>query len=50
MSKVHDIKSWNKLCADLIAPYKIHRKGGTDLILKYIELIDIIMGGFEIII
>ena len=24
--------------------------GGTDLILKYIELIDIIMGGFEIII
>jgi hypothetical protein len=39
---------WDKLCADLIGPYKIRRKGKVDLICKCVTMIDPATGWFEI--
>ena len=39
---------WNKLCVDLIGPYKIHRKRKEPLILKAITILDPVTGGFEV--
>ena len=39
---------WNKLCVDLIGPYKIHIKGREPLILKDLTMIDLVTGWFEI--
>ena len=40
---------WNKLCVDIIGPYKIRRKGIYPLILKPVSIIDPVTGWFEII-
>ena len=37
---------WNKLCVDLIGPYKIRIKGKYPLILKAVTVIDPITGWF----
>ena len=39
---------WNKLCVDLIGPYKIRRKGKEPLILKALTVIDPVTGWFEV--
>ena len=40
---------WNKLCVNLICPYKIRRKGGKyDLLLKSVTMVDHVMGWFEV--
>ena len=39
---------WDKLCVDLIGPYKIRRKGQEDLILKAVTMMDPATGWFEI--
>ena len=39
---------WDKLCIDLIGPYKIRRKGKEDLVLKAVTMIDPATGWFEI--
>ena len=39
---------WDKLCVDLIGPYKIQRKGKKDLICKCVTMIDPATGWFEI--
>ena len=39
---------WNKICVDLIDPNKIHRKGRPPINIKYITVINPIMGWFEI--
>ena len=39
---------WDKLCIDLIGPYKIRRKGSNDLICKCVTMIDPATGWFEI--
>lgn len=39
---------WDKLCVDLIGPYKIRRKGKKDLICKAVTMIDPATGWFEI--
>jgi transposase InsO family protein len=39
---------WDKLCIDLIGPYKIRRKGKNDLICKCVTMIDPATGWFEI--
>jgi hypothetical protein len=38
----------DKLCADLIGPYKIRRKGTQDLICRCVTMIDPATGWFEI--
>ena len=38
----------NKLCVDLIGPYKIYRKRKEHLILKSITIIDPVNGWFEV--
>ena len=43
--KVH---IWDKMCVDLIIPYKIRRKGKPDLVCKCITMIDPASGWFEI--
>ena len=37
---------WNKLCVDLIGPYKIRRIEKEPLILKYVTMIDPVTGWF----
>ena len=39
---------WDKMCIDLIGPYKIRRKGKPDLECKCVTLIDPASGWFEI--
>jgi transposase InsO family protein len=39
---------WDKLCVDLIGPYKIRRKGKMDLICRCVTMIDPATGWFEI--
>ena len=39
---------WNKLCVDIIFPYKIRRKGGNPLILKSVTMIYPVTGWFEV--
>ena len=39
---------WNKLCVDLIVPYKLSRKGREPLILKCVTMIDPVIELFEI--
>ena len=39
---------WNKLCVDLIGPYKIRRKGKDPLILKAVTMIYPVTGWFEV--
>ena len=39
---------WDKLCVDLIGPYKIRRKGKEDLVCKCVTMIDPATGWFEI--
>ena len=38
----------NKLCVDLIGPYKIRIKGKDPLILKYVTMIDPVTRWFEV--
>ena len=38
--KVAESKPWDKLCVDLIGPYKIRRKGKPDLICHCVTMID----------
>ena len=39
---------WNKLCVDLIGPYRILRKGKEPLILKSVTMIEPVTGWFEV--
>src|SRR5687767_4251471 len=39
---------WDKMCIDLIGPYKIRRKGKPDLVCKCVTMIDPASGLFEI--
>src|SRR5210317_1943070 len=39
---------WDKLCIDLIGPYKIRRKGKKDLVCRCVTMIDPATGWFEI--
>ena len=39
---------WNKICVDIIGPYKIRRKGTCLLILYYVTMIEPVTGWFEI--
>jgi hypothetical protein len=41
-------KPWDKLCVDLIGPYKIGRKGKEELICKCVTMIDSATGWSEI--
>ena len=38
----------NKLCVDIIGPYKIRRKWKETLILKSVTMIDPVTGWFEV--
>ena len=46
--KVAKVHIWDKMCVDLIGPYKIRRKGKPDLICKCVTMIDPASGWFEI--
>ena len=46
--KEAEAQPWDKLCIDLIGPYKIRRKNKPDLILKAATMIDPATGWFEI--
>ena len=46
--KVAEEKLWNKLCVDLIDPYKIRRKGNEPLILKAVTMIYLVTRWFEV--
>ena len=46
--KEAEAKPWDKLCIDLIGPYKIRRKGKPDLICRCVTMIDPAIGWFEI--
>ena len=48
-AKMTEETPWNKLCVDLIFPYKIHIKGKEPLILKALTMIDPVTGRFEVI-
>ena len=39
---------WDKMCVDLIGPYKIRRKGKPPLVCKCVTMIDPASGWFEI--
>ena len=39
---------WDKLCVDLIGPYKIRRKGRKELICKCVTMIDPATSWFEV--
>ena len=45
-AKLEEETPWNKLCVDLIGPYKMCRKG--PLILKAVTMIDPVTGWFEV--
>src|SRR5687768_5086631 len=46
--KEAEAQIWDKLCIDLIGPYKIQRKGQPDLECKCVTMIDPTSGWFEI--
>jgi hypothetical protein len=46
--KEDEATPWDKMCIDLIGPYRIRRKGKTDLICKCVTIIDPATGWFEI--
>jgi transposase InsO family protein len=46
--KEAETEPWDKLCVDLIGPYKIRRKGRKDLVCKAVTMIDSATGWFEI--
>jgi hypothetical protein len=46
--KLAEATPWDKLCVDLIGPYKIRRKGKEDLICRCVTMIDPATGWFEI--
>ena len=46
--KEAESKPWDKMCIDLIGPYKIRRKGKDDLVCKCVTMIDPATGWFEI--
>ena len=46
--KVAEAEPWDKMCIDLIGPYKIRRKGKEELICRCITMIDPATGWFEI--
>ena len=46
--KLAEATPWDKLCVDLIGPYKIRRKGKVDLICRCVTMIDPATGWFEI--
>jgi hypothetical protein len=46
--KLAEATPWDKLCADLIGPSKIRRKGNKDLICRCVTMIDPATGWFEI--
>jgi transposase InsO family protein len=46
--KLAEATPWDKLCVDLIGPYKIRRKGYKDLICRCVTIIDPATGWFEI--
>ena len=47
-AKLSEETPWNKLCLDLIGPYKIHRKRKQPLLLKSITMIGPVTAWFEI--
>ena len=47
-AKTAEVVPWERLCVDLIGPYKIERKGQEDLELKAVTMIDPATGWFEI--
>ena len=47
-AKITEETPWNKLCVDLIGPYKICKKGKEPLILKAITMIDPVTRWFEV--
>ena len=47
-AKIEEEIPLNKLCVDLIGPYKICRKGGDPLILRAVTMIDPVTGWFEL--
>ena len=47
-AKLAEETPWNKLCVDIIVPYKIYRKGKDTLILKAVTMIDHVTGWFEV--
>ena len=49
ISKLSDEIPWNKLCVDLLIPYKVLNKIQPAVIIKAITIINIIIGCFEII-
>ena len=46
--KLAEATPWDKLCVDLIGPYKIRRKGQKELICRCVTMIDPATGWFEI--
>jgi len=46
--KEAEAEIWDKMCVDLIGPYKIRRKGEPDLVCKCVTMIDPASGWFEI--
>jgi hypothetical protein len=46
-AKLAEENPWDTLCVDLIGPYKIERKGKTDLKLWCLTMIDPVTGWFE---
>ena len=47
-AKIAGETPWNKLCVDLIGPYKIRRKGKEALILKFVTMIEPVTRWFEV--
>jgi transposase InsO family protein len=45
--KTAEAVPWDKLCIDLIGPYKINRKGTNDLVCRCVTMIDPATGWFE---
>ncbi len=46
--KEAEAEPWDKLCVDLIGPYKIRRKGNDDLVCRCVTMVDPATGWFEI--
>ena len=46
--KIAESKPWDKLCVDLLGPYKIRRKGKPDLVCHCVTMIDPATGWFEV--
>ena len=48
LPKEAEAEIWDKMCIDLIGPYKIRRKGKSTLVCKCVTMIDPASGWFEI--